>query len=375
MSALLFIGLLGLFCCGQKSEDKVQVTMIDGISHIQNPENPIKGKVSLELEKTLEINPYSREDIGLRYFYSVKEKDGEVILFDPNRSEAHRYDSQGDYIGSLIRLGQGPGEFQQYHGLRIFFQNGQIWASSSVKRAVFDKNGNFIEEQKLTTAGTSSPSFFVDKNRFISRKSRWTDDGQLRKVVMFDLVSEAEVVFFEALREWLIRKGSSAFNDSWATPSIHYVYCPYTKRVYVAMNEAYRIHAKDLDGNTLYVIERPCKQVTVSRKDKEILIDWAVGNESWKWAFDAYPDKLAAIRNMAVLPRGYLAVYRITGPKQFAVDVYDPEGKYVYVLEFPEHISLERATFFASGFGTQETREDFPVYCEYRIKNLPKIFK
>ena len=128
--------------------------------------------------------------------------------------------------------------------------------------------------QKLTKAGTSSPSFFVDKNRFIARKSNWTEEGQLRKAVLFDLSTEAEVVFFEAIREWLIRKDTSAFNNEWATPAIHYVYCSHTKKVYIALNEAYKIFVKDLDGNMLHVIERPYMQVSVGRKDKEKILEW-----------------------------------------------------------------------------------------------------
>lgn len=68
-------------------------------------------------------------------------------------------------------------------------------------------------------------------------------------------------------------------------------------------------------------------------------------DESWGWAIDAFPDKLAAIKGMAILPQGYLAVYRITGPKQFAVDIYNHEGEYVYILEFPENISLDKENF------------------------------
>jgi hypothetical protein len=67
--------------------------------------------------------------------------------------------------------------------------------------------------------------------------------------------------------------------------------------------------------------------------------------ESWKWALSAYPDTLAAVRDLAVLPKGYLAVYRIAGAKKIEMDVYEPDGKLEYILKFPEEITLEKAKF------------------------------
>jgi hypothetical protein len=41
---------------------------IDGVVHILNPAEPIKGVVRLQAENTLEINPYEYEEVHLRYF-------------------------------------------------------------------------------------------------------------------------------------------------------------------------------------------------------------------------------------------------------------------------------------------------------------------
>ena len=61
-------------------------------------------------------------------------------------------------------------------------------------------------------------------------------------------------------------------------------------------------------------------------------------------------------------------------PREYEVDVFDDEGRYVYKMEFPEKINLERAVFYDFGFTTVETVADFPAYVEYRSKNLPEIF-
>ena len=62
---LLVICFLVL-CCSQKPEDNIQIVIIDGIKHVQNPAEPIKGTIRLELEKQLEINPYDYDEVGFR---------------------------------------------------------------------------------------------------------------------------------------------------------------------------------------------------------------------------------------------------------------------------------------------------------------------
>jgi len=85
--------------------------MVDGVLHIKNPKKPLRGEVILDIEKTLDINPYQFEDVGLRSFTFIRDADGDVILFNRSRTEAQRFNRNGEYLGSLVRKGQGPGEF------------------------------------------------------------------------------------------------------------------------------------------------------------------------------------------------------------------------------------------------------------------------
>ncbi len=47
----------------------------------------------------------------------------------------------------------------------------------------------------------------------------------------------------------------------------------------------------------------------------------------------------------------------------------------MYIIKPPEGVSLDDVKFYDFGFATAETQEDeFLVYTEYSIKNLPDIF-
>jgi hypothetical protein len=171
------------------------------------------------------------------------------------------------------------------------------------------------------------------------------------------------------------RDGSAGFADEWGTPDIQYVYDQEYRKLYVGLNTEYKIYVKSLKGETMYVIERPYKTVKVNTEDKKKLLPWAK-EEQWKWTLKAYPDTLVAIKGMKTLPKGYLAVYRVSDVETVEVDIFDQEGRYMYIMKHPEGVSLEMVKFYNFGFAIKETQEDgLEFYAEYKIKNLPDIFQ
>jgi hypothetical protein len=116
---------LGLGFCGGGKKDVERIT-IDGVAHVRNPAKPLRGTIILNVEKTLEIDPYRLPDVGLKYVAFARDVDGEVILFDPNSSEAHRFSDRGEYLGRLSQKGQGPGEFPEYSGFSVSFVGAEI---------------------------------------------------------------------------------------------------------------------------------------------------------------------------------------------------------------------------------------------------------
>lgn len=366
-----------LFGCGKRAkEQQVRVEVIDGVRHIINPEAPLKGSVSLELEKKLEINPYENEDFDLRYFDAVKDKDGEIILFDVNNSKAQRFTGDGGYLGSFFRQGQGPGEFVPRRLLYVRFMNGQIWVTGGDKLAKFDKQGQFIDEFSLG----DFIAFFVDERCYLTEKRTRKEQDTHKQIIIKRIKETNEIeegpILIEGTNLGMIRLPRGGFGDSWGTPDIEYAVDRMEKKIYVTMKTEYKIYVKDQEGKTLYVIEKPYKPIRLSSKDKETVLEFFIQRQSDRkqMYLNAYPDELMAIKEMKVLPKGYLAVYWISGLKEYMIDIFDESRKYVYMIESPEKYPLDVADFYDFGFTTVETVDDFPVYVEYRIKNLPEIF-
>ncbi len=378
MKKLIFlVFILSLFIyCGPK-EGKVEKIMVDGVLHIMNPETSLKGKVLLDVEKTREINPYIHEEVDLGGFYHVRDTDGEVILFNPNKTEAQRFNHNGEYLGSLVRRGQGPGEFPDFQFFWVHFMKGQIWASGAWKMAMYDKNGQFLFERKIGYL----PTVFVNENSFFIEKRDRDEEGWIKRISLVNLSPDkekesSEQDFFQEKNVGMIQsKDGSGFGDDWGIPNIEFAFDQANQKLFVGLNAEYKIYVKNLKGEILHVIEKSYKNVKVGMDDKRKLLSWAKDDDFGKWALSVYPDTLVAFKDIKILPNGYLAVYRVSGVQTYEVDVFDPEGRFVYIIKPPEEVSLDDVKFYDFGFATTETQEDeFPVYTEYTIKNLPDIF-
>ncbi len=153
------IFLVSLFlCCGPKGE-KVDRIVEDGVEVVLNHLEPykIKGEYStLTLEEELKIDFENKEfeDLGLRMPEFVEaDSKGNIYLVDRNRSSEYficRFDKEGKLIKNIGRKGQGPGEIQRIHIIKINSQdNILISDTGNMKILELDKEGTLIKETRV----------------------------------------------------------------------------------------------------------------------------------------------------------------------------------------------------------------------------------
>jgi len=114
MKRFLSLGIILLFAAALvAAQEKVEFKTIDGVPHALNPAKPLKGTIKLEVKRMRTINPYDQSDVGMRMIRFSRDPAGNVILYDPNRAEGHRFGADGRYLGLLTKNGQGPGDFRE----------------------------------------------------------------------------------------------------------------------------------------------------------------------------------------------------------------------------------------------------------------------
>jgi hypothetical protein len=358
------------------AQEKVEVKTMDGVTHILNPAKPQKGTVKLEVERTRTINPYDQPDVGLKMIYFCRDAAGQVVLYDPNGAEAHRFAPDGRYLGLLTKKGQGPGEFSPEQVYLVNFYEPDIWVFGGRKVARFDGQGRFVKDKVLSNDYSAG----VEANRFLTVHSTWNEKrDQLRtlKLIEFSMDGEEKAVdLLQAENIGMIRNpnGQGGFGEGWGTPNLFYLADPAKKLIYCGLNTEYKIQVKDYTGKNVLVIQKSYEPIKAKRADVEKMMSWALKNESSKWMIAAYPDRFIAITNIKLLPKGHLGVFRVSGPGTFEIDVFSPKGDCLYALIPPTDVKMDRAYFFSSGFATVEQDGDYSVYREYRITNLPEVF-
>jgi len=358
------------------AQEKAEVKTIDGVTHILNPAKPLKGTVKLEVERTRTINPYDQPDVGLKMILFCRDAAGQVVLYDPNGAEGHRFGPDGTYLGLLTKKGQGPGEFSPMQGYRVYFYGPDIWVFGGLKVARFDGQGRLVKDKVLAHHHYAG----VDADRFLTVDSILNEKKeQIRTLKLVEFSMDGEEKATDLLRAeniGMIRNpnGRGGFGEGWGTPNFFYGADPDTKRIFCGLNTEYKIQVRDHSGQSVMTIERAYQPIKAKRSDVEKLMSWATQNENSKWMIAAYPDRFVAIANVRPLPKGYLAVFRVSGPGVFEIDVFSPEGEYLYALVPPPGVKLDEAEFFSSGFAIVEQDGDYSVYREYRIKNLPEVF-
>jgi hypothetical protein len=378
-SAIVLLAFLLAVALSAAGQAKVEVKTIDGVAHILNPAKALKGTIELEVERTREINPYDQPEVGLRRIRFARDQAGQVVLYDPSGAEAHRYAADGKSLGLLTRKGQGPGEFGPMQGYRVNFDPPDILVFGGRRAARFDGEGRLINDRSIRQDFDG----WIDGGRFFSvdiKRTRTNDQIRTLQLVTLSTDGGADQVLdlLQAENIGMIRNpnGQGGFGEVWGTPNFFYDADGAAKLVYCGLNTEYRIQVKDYAGKTIRVVEKAYVPITARKADVEkmTVMAWALKDERSKWQIGAYPDKFVAIFNIRPLPKGHLAVYRVSGVEKFEIDVFSPQGECLYSLVPPKDAKMDEAVFFSTGFATIEQDGDYSVYREYRIKNLPAVF-
>ncbi len=143
--SLLFSFVITLACEAHKTEWKGEILYESGVKVIKNPEEPLYGEVQFELEEDLSIG---REDDENYLFYRVRgialDSEENIYVLDKGNFRIQKFDKSGQYLQTIGRKGQGPGEFQAAFGFFIDAKdNTYVDDFRQIDR--FDKQGQFIE--------------------------------------------------------------------------------------------------------------------------------------------------------------------------------------------------------------------------------------
>jgi hypothetical protein len=387
--SLLFVATLFSVTCsknqGTVDKGNQHTEIINGITHIYNMSIPAKGIIIPELELKSEIGS-DMINSGTNAFFNEAAYDNNhnLFLLDSRASKIYKFNGERKYEKSFLQKGEGPAEIRK-PVLTFKVYGNCVWASYVTEFCRFDTNGNFLEKKCFKQQYGLLEH--VDEKRFITSLNAYTEGKKSGSIcVLMDTQENSLAELFEKkdpnIGYSVIRCQDKNFEFVSATsPRLCYVYNPQNKLAYCYYNFDYSIWLMGLDGKAQKVIHKVHKPVEISDSEIERILS---GFKRMGWPqhyLDAYkknpPEKyFPTIRNLYLLPKNYFGIIRSLNYDQDEFDIFDPEGRFVYILKAPKQIpNLWGIYFFDDGLGVIIHDSERDIYREYKVKNLPQIFK
>jgi len=391
ISLLLMVLMLFSYGCQDRGKAaRVRFELIDGVQHVINSGEPVRGKIPLEVSEVLRIDPdrVSPEDPPL-FQMAVKDQAGNIYLADVQNVRVYKFGPQGALVSRFLAKGQGPGEFPRFGDLQIV--GGHVWVIGNwpMKIAKFSLDGRFVDEWAFPTfRNFYLRTLVIGEDRFLTVGYQDLPNGRNRVRVSVLLSSREEFLlrYHEDAEAGIFRlqigvEGGPAIvsTDPLIAADIHHAVDRRSGAVYVCSNKKYQIWSKGPDGTTRLVIHRTSNGVGLNEAAKDRMLDEIAPQlplEARQRAKQAISSTMNAIRGISVLPNGILAVKRFTGLHAVEIDLIDDQGRLLYTV-VPSAVipDLRNVTIFGKTIGLISEAGEKNIYVEYRWKSPRGLFE
>lgn len=261
-------------CQNQKAEWKGTIEEVDGVKIVKNPKEPIYGEIYLDLEEDLKIGNEADENYQ---FYRVRDvaldSHLNIYILDAGNHRVQKFDKNGNYLQTIGRKGQGPGEFVGPSNVFINSQD-NLYVSEGRRIQIFNSSGNFMKSIPLENAISD---FYVDSRGNIFANASWRNE-EGRKRVIVKINSEGKII--KTIAEFsdikLVKKKDS---EKVVTIQARHSYTPnlllsaVDKQVFTyAYSLEYKIFIIDNDGKLLSKIQVEEDSHSISQSEKKHII-------------------------------------------------------------------------------------------------------
>ncbi len=388
LSLAVFIALFNVGCKRSERSPSIKTERIDGIQHVYNTEDPVQGRITLDVVIVLRIDPLEIDRNSLPLFnVAAKDDAGNLYLADSQEVRVYKVNSGGKLVTQFLKKGEGPGEFPGFGNLQIVHNHIWIIGAWPMKIAKFTLDGEYVDEWLFRTfRNFYLRTRVISEDRFltVSYRDRPETQDRTRVSAIIDSTEQFLTQYYEDENAGIFRIRTGEEGPAIASTSpllaadIHHAYDYNSGTVYVCNNREYEIQLKNADGTTRLVIHKDHKKIILGEAEKESLLQSIAPRlpvEAKEQAKEQLPDTMNAILGISILPAGHLAVKRITGLESIEMDVFNRNGHFIFTILPSENIpDLRNVIILKNTIGIITELEEKNVFVEYRVRNMKGIF-
>ncbi len=357
MLRTLATAALALFAITAAAAAEPSVEVIDGVRHVRNGAEPLNGVRTLQLEEQWRVNVDDEEELIGVITVAAAGPDDTVWLADTQVGQILVYSAAGEYVETLSREGEGPGEVQNPDGL-FWLPDGNLGIkdrkmgqftvidTEGVPRSSIhleDEAGESLSASWIHQARCRGGVLVVCGNQF-----RNEEDGtptQSRYFGVFDLEGSEIARFMNAPSGFDFGARTYDEKKNWFVDQGQFDVDAEGRVYFAAERDRYRIHVCDASGKLVTVIEREYEPRRRTKEEIDGMADnvsMSINGESIRLDSE-FLDTSAAIAGIHILDDG--TVWVKNGHSEFvedgdpadSYDVFDADGRFVEVV----HVEVE----------------------------------
>jgi len=391
ISILVIFFLFVVSCTKTKITEKAkwrgEIEYQNGVKVVKNPGEPVYGEILLDLEEDLSIG---REDDDNYVFYQVSNIDvddqGNIYVLEGGNCRLQKFDRTGQYLQTIGKKGQGPGEFESPSRLFLDKEN-NIYVSEQRKRKIhmFNSKGEFVKSILLSDT-TTDFSVTPDENIFGVASIR-TEEESKRCVVKMDPKGEIikNIAQFADIKR-VQRKGKEGMRMSFRighlyNQRLYFSPTVNNKHLYTHSSE-YCLFQINFEGNLELIIkkEEPLHPISQKEKNKiyegfpDLIEKWPKGVVKEAVQF---PSHRPYFNGIATDDTGRIYVRRVKSvtyeSEEAEFDIFSQEGYYLYKIKLPFTPEVIKNGYFYDHYSSEETGE--VKIKRYKVKNWKQIIE
>lgn len=392
ITAITFSLLILFNACGeQKALGQRTIEKENGVTVVKNPLEPLNPELKIIFEEDLTIGVQEGDEnymFGNQVFVNTDDE-GNIYVTDQDRRTVRKYDSDGNFLQSIGRPGQGPGEFQDMSEVR-FDGEGNIYLNDFKNRRIsfLTKKGNYLE-------GISVPIFFervvMNSRGFYIAMS--ADNVELGKDKKWDYFYGLFDENFNLIEEFLrLPQEANAKNknaDSIAQiladslsqeafqPYVNYV-LDKNDLIYFGYPEDFEIKVYSSEGKLTKIIQRDFEPVEISKRHKEyfehsqselFMAKIPANEEKRVFELVEYPKYKPVYERFILMENGWIFVVVDSVQDGSAlVDIFSKDGE--YLAQFETDVPTDWLSFNNGKAYAVATIDDYNFIKRYNFEIL-----
>ena len=334
ISIVLFISVFTIFisCEKQKTGWKGKIEEVEGVTVVKNPKKPMYSENIFNLNEEISIGEAKgKEEYMFSQIRSVAVDDEEnIYILDYKEAHIKVFDKNGEFIKTIGRKGQGPGEMGRPIFIQITPQEEVMVLDPVGRRLVFfSLDGKYLRQ--ISTARIPNPldSIKMDPvGNLIAKIEIWPSQGGGVELKKFDTNLELLMM----ISKIKVDQSGEGAEMRILEPSLFFAV---TKEGNVVWGNSalYKLEVLNLEGKLIRKIEKDSKPLEITEKDKERI------KKGYKRIIDRgykllFPKYFPIFRRILIDSEGRIFVgtyerIEIGEDYFYYYDVFDSEGKYI----------------------------------------------